>query len=43
MEDRIPGWLHHYHKMYCEKGDCCERQALIVDKECTMEICFPDE
>ena len=20
IEDRIPRWLQHYHKMYCEKG-----------------------
>jgi len=27
MEDRIPGWLQHCHKTYCEKGGCCKRWA----------------
>ena len=43
MEDRIPGWLHHHHKMCYEKGGCYRRQALIVDKEYTTEMCFLDE
>ena len=25
MEDRIPRWLQHYHKIYCEKGGCYGR------------------
>ena len=25
MEDRIPGWLQHYHKACCEKGGHHER------------------
>ena len=27
MEDRIPGWLQHYHKMCCKKGSHCRRWA----------------
>jgi len=30
IEDRIPGWLQHCHKMCCEKGSCCRRQACII-------------
>jgi len=43
MEDRIPRWLQHHYKMCCKKGGCCRRQALIVGKEYTAEICFLDE
>ena len=43
MEDRIPRWLHHHHKTCYEKGGCHRRQALIVDKEYTTEMCFLDE
>ena len=43
MEDGISRWLHHRCEVCCEKGDRHGRQALIVDKECTVEICFPDE
>jgi len=41
MEDRIPGWLQQYYKACCEKGGHCKRQALIVGKEYTIEMCFP--
>jgi len=27
MEDGIPGWLQHHHKIYCEKGGHCGRWA----------------
>jgi len=27
MEDRIPRWVQHYHKICCEKGGYCGRQA----------------
>ena len=27
MEDRIPGWLQHYHKMCCKKGGHCGRKT----------------
>ena len=27
MEDRIPRWLQHHHKMCCEKGGHCGRRA----------------
>ena len=27
VEDRIPGWLQHCHKICCEKGGCCGRWA----------------
>ena len=27
IEDRIPRWLQHYHKICCKKGSCHERQA----------------
>ena len=30
IEDRIPGWLQHCHKMYCKKGSCHRRQACII-------------
>jgi len=30
MEDRISGWLQHYHKTCCEKGGHCERQACTI-------------
>jgi len=30
MEDGIPGWLQHYHKMCCEKGGHCKRQACMI-------------
>jgi len=30
MEDRIPGWLQHYHETFCEKGGHCRRQACMV-------------
>jgi len=43
MEDEIPGWLQHCYKACCEKGGYCGRQALIVGKECTVEMCFLDE
>ena len=43
MEDRISRQLQHCSKVCCEKGSCRGRQALIVDKKCTVEICFPDE
>ena len=43
MDDGIPGWLQHCHKVYCEKGGCYGRQALIVGMECTTEMYFPDE
>ena len=43
MKDRIPRWLHYCHEACCKKGGRHGRQALIVDKECTVEICFPDE
>ena len=32
MEDEIPGWLQHCHKMCCEKGGCCERWACIIQR-----------
>ena len=43
MKDKIPRWLYHHCEMCYEKGGCCGRQALIFDKEYTMEICFPDK
>ena len=43
MENRIPELLQHRCKVCCEKGSCHGRQALIVGKECIMEICFLDE
>jgi len=43
MEDGIPGWLQHCHKACCKKGSHHGRQALIVGKKCTVEMCFPDE
>ena len=30
MEDRIPGWLQHYHKMCCKKGGHYGRQTCII-------------
>ena len=27
MEDRIPRWLQHHHKTYCEKGGYHRRRA----------------
>ena len=27
IEDRIPKWLQHHHKMCCEKGGCHGRWA----------------
>ena len=30
VEDRIPGWLQHCHKMCCEKGSHCGKQACII-------------
>ena len=35
VEDGIPRWLQHYHKICCKKGGCYGRQALIVGKKCT--------
>jgi len=32
IEDRIPRWLQHCHKMYCEKGGHCGRQACMFWK-----------
>ena len=32
MEDGIPGGLQHCHKMCCEKGGRCGRQAYMVQK-----------
>ena len=43
IEDGIPRWLQYYHKVYCKIDGHCGRQTLIVGKECTMKICFPDE
>ena len=43
MEDGIPGQLQYHHKAYYKKSDCHRRQALIVSKEYTVEMCFPDE
>ena len=43
MEDGIPGWLQHYYKACCKKSGHYGRQALIVGKECTAEICFLNE
>ena len=30
MEDRIPGWLQHCHKMCCKKDGCYGRRACII-------------
>jgi len=30
MEDRIPRWLQHHHKICYEKGGHCGRQACII-------------
>ena len=30
MEDRIPGWLQHHHKICCEKGSHHRRQACMI-------------
>jgi len=35
--------LQHHLKVCCEKGGHHGRQALIIDKECTTEMCFLDE
>jgi len=43
IEDRISRWLQYHHKVCFKKGGCHERQALIIGKECTMEMCFLDE
>ena len=43
MEDRIPRWLQHRYKVCCEKGGHHKRWTLIVGKECTAEMCFPDK
>jgi len=43
MEYRIPKWLYHCYKIYCEKGGHCRKQAYMVDKKCTMEMYFPDK
>jgi len=32
VEDRIPGWLQHCHKMCCEKDDHHKRQTYIIWK-----------
>jgi len=33
VEDRIPEWLQHRHKICCEKGGCHGRQACIIWKQ----------
>ena len=43
VEDGIPRGLQHCHKICCKKGGYYKRQALIVGKEYTMEMCFLDE
>ena len=30
VEDGIPRWLQHCHKMCCEKGGCYERQTCMI-------------
>jgi len=42
MEDRIPGWLQHYHKMCCEKGGCHGRQACMFGGNFTAGMLFLD-
>ena len=32
MEDEIPGWLQHYHKVYYKKGGHCRRQTYIIGR-----------
>ena len=32
IEDGIPGWLQHYHKVYCKKGGHCRRQTYIIGR-----------
>jgi len=43
MKDGISRWFQHHLKACCEKGGCHGRWALIVGKECTVEMCFPDK
>ena len=43
MEDGIPRQLQHCCKACCKKGGHHGRQALIIGKECTIEMCFLDE
>ena len=30
IEDRIPGWLQHYHKMCCKKDGHCGRWTCMI-------------
>jgi len=32
IEDGIPKWLQHHHKMCCEKDGCCRRWACIIGR-----------
>ena len=32
MEDGIPGWLQHYHKICYKKGGCYRRQVCIIGR-----------
>ena len=32
MEDGIPGWLQHCHKIYCKKDGHYRRQACIIGR-----------
>jgi len=34
MEDRIPGWVHHYHKMCCKKGGL----VFFTPRECNSQM-----
>ena len=43
MEDGISRQLQYYSKACCEKDGYHGKQALIVGKEYTVEICFLDE
>jgi len=43
VEDKIPRWLQHHYKVCYEKDGYYGRQALIIGKEYTIEMCFPDK
>jgi len=38
IEDGIPRWLQHYHKMCCKKGGCYDLESLGLDKRPTLVL-----